>query len=308
VSPALPPPEPDRCRVASLLPAGTEIVCALGASHLLVGISHECDFPSAITTRPRLTWSPVRATATSAAIDEEVQRLHTEGRAVIAVDGAALHAVRPDLVLAQDLCEVCAVVEGDVRSLATAFDRPPAVLTLSARTLTGVFHDIRTVAAALGRASAAVELVASLLDRLERMPGRPAGKEVRVVVIEWLEPLYLAGHWTPELVALAGGRDVGAAPGVHSVQSSWREVLALAPDLAVLALCGFGLERALSEWRLFVESDSAEARTARDFRGPIWALDGNSYTSRPGPRVVEGAEILAHAIRGREVAGLVRLQ
>lgn len=308
MSPALLPPEPDQCRVASLLPAGTEIVCALGASHLLVGISHECDFPSTITDRPHLTWSPVRTSGSGAAIDAEVRRLHSEGRAVIAVDGAALHAVRPDLVLAQDLCEVCAVVEGDVRSLATAFDQPPAVLGLCARTLAGVFHDIRTVGAALGRDSAAVDLVASLLDRLERMPRRPAGKEVRVVVIEWLEPLYLAGHWTPELVAMAGGRDIGAAPGAHSVRSHWRDVFALAPDLAVVALCGFGLERALSEWRRFVESDTAEAASARDFRGPIWALDGNAYTSRPGPRVVEGAEILAHAIRGREAAGLVRLQ
>jgi iron complex transport system substrate-binding protein len=298
----------DPPRVASLLPAATEIVCALGAGDLLVGISHECDFPAAITDRPRLTWSPVRTAEDSASIDAQVRRLHHEGRAVIAVDGAALVSARPDLVLAQDLCEVCAVVDGEVRQLAQAFERPPVVLGLRARFLAGVFEDISTVAAALGRDSAAVELVSNLQERLDRLPGRPAGAVPRVVVVEWLEPLYLAGHWTPELISAAGGRDVGAAPGSHSVRSSWHEILALAPDLVVVALCGFGLERARSEWRRFLTSDSPEARIAGALRGPVWALDGNAYTSRPGPRVVDGAELLAHAIGGRDAPGLVRLQ
>ena len=298
----------DQRRVASLLPAATEIVCALGASHLLVGISHECDFPAAITDRPRLTWSPVRTADDSAAIDTQVRLLHDEGRAVIAVDGAALISVRPDLVLAQDLCDVCAVVDGDVRQLAQAFERPPDVLGLSARTLAGVFDDIRTVAAALGRNSAAVELVTNLRERLGRLPGQQAGAVPRVVVVEWLEPLYLAGHWTPELVSVAGGCDVGAAPGSHSVRSSWPELLALAPDLVVVALCGFGLERARSEWRRFLKSYSPEARNAGELHTPVWALDGNAYTSRPGPRVVDGAELIACAIAGRDAPGLVRMQ
>lgn len=294
-------------RVASLLPAGTEIVAALGAEACLVGISHECDYPPEVTGRPRLTWSPIESERSSAEIDEQVRGLQGSGRAVIVVDGPALTAARPELVLTQDLCDVCAVIDGDVRSLAQAIDPPPAVLPLTARTVEGIFSDIQSVAVALRRERAAAELVDGLQSRLTALAARRGGPATTVVVVEWLEPLYLGGHWVPELVRWAGGRDVGAEPGAHSARSSWDNVAALEPELILLALCGFGLERAVAEWQRFVAGNSAEARCARALTAPLWALDGNAYTSRPGPRVVRGAELIALAIEGREEAGLMQL-
>jgi iron complex transport system substrate-binding protein len=295
-------------RVASLLPAGTEIVVALGAEECLVGISHECDYPPEVTRRPRLTWSPIEAEWSSAEIDEQVRAFQASGRAVIVVDGSALTTARPELVLTQDLCDVCAVIDGDVRSLAQAIEPPPAILPLTARTLEGIFSDIRSVAAVLRRERAAADLIDVLQSRLDAVAARRTGPVAAVVVVEWLQPLYLGGHWVPELVRYAGGRDVGAEPGTHSARSSWEHVAALEPELILLALCGFGLERAVAEWRRFVAGNSAEARWARGLAAPVWALDGNAYTSRPGPRVVRGAELIARAIEGREDAELVRLR
>ena len=294
-------------RVASLLPAATEIVAALGAEECLVGISHECDYPPAIADRPRLTWSPIETERASAEIDEQVRRLRDSGRPVIAVDGLALRAAKPDLVLTQDLCDVCAVIDGEVRDLAAAIDPPPTLLPLTGRTLEGIFSDIRSVAAALRRERAAVDLVAGLQSQLTALAARPACPVTRVLVVEWLEPLYLGGHWVPELVHWAGGRDVGAEPGTHSARSRWTDLAALEPQLILLALCGFGLERATTEWRRFLASDSAEARAAAALTAPVWALDGNAFTSRPGPRVVRGAELIAKALEGVEAVGLARL-
>jgi iron complex transport system substrate-binding protein len=294
-------------RVASLLPAATEIVAALGAEEYLVGISHECDYPPAIADRRRLTWSPIDPEHSSAEIDEQVRRLRDSGRPVILVDGPALRAVRPDVVLTQDLCDVCAVIDGDVRNLAGAIDPPPAILPLTARTIEGIVSDIHSVAGALRRARAAGELVAGLRSRLAALAAGPALPAVPMVVVEWLEPLYLGGHWVPELVRWAGGHDVGAQPGSPSTRSSWAHLAALEPRLILLALCGFGLERATAEWRRFLATDSGEAACAAALTAPVWALDGNAYTSRPGPRVVRGAELIAQAIRGMDNEELVRL-
>ena len=295
-------------RVASLLPAATEIVAALGAEEHLVGISHECDYPPAITDRPRLTWSSIEPERSSAEIDEQVRRLRGSGRPVIVVNGPALRAARPDVVLTQDLCDVCAVIDGNVRDLAGAIDPPPAVLPLTARTLDGIFSDIRSVAGALRRERSAVELVDGLRSRLATLAAGRTRPAVPVVVVEWLEPLYLGGHWVPELVRWAGGRDVGAEPGAHSARSSWADLAALEPQLILLALCGFGLERARAEWRRFLATGSADAGCAAALTAPVWVLDGNAYTSRPGPRVVCGAELISHAIDGVEVDGLARLR
>jgi iron complex transport system substrate-binding protein len=295
-------------RVASLVPAGTEIVAALGAEACLVGISHACDYPPSVGGRQRLTWSPVDAERSGAEIDGQVRALHASGRPVIVVDGPALRAARPDVVLTQDLCDVCAVIDGEVRDLAGAIDPSPAILPLTARTLDAIFSDIRSVAEALRREPAALDLISSLQSRIAALPGGNARPTVPVVVIEWLEPLYLAGHWVPDLVRCAGGRDVGAEPGSHSMRSSWADLGALEPRVILLAICGFGLERAVAEWQRFMAGGSADAACAAALTAPVWALDGNAYTSRPGPRVVRGAELIAHAIEGREVDGLIRLR
>lgn len=280
-------------RIASLLPAATEIVAALGAESELVGVSHECDFPMSATRLPRLTWSPVSNNGSSAAIDRQVRDLRAAGRPVIAVDGKALRATRPDLILTQDLCDVCAVTDGEVHTLADELDSGPALLPLRGRAVAGILDDIRAIADRIGRPAAGKSLVAALESRLARLAATRRGPRPRVVCVEWLEPLYLAGHWVPELVAAAGGKDVGATPGSHSVTRSWREVAALDPGIMVIALCGLTLERARVEWSRFLDSPAGVEAAVLSCRKVI--LDGNAYTSRPGPRIVEGAERLAQA-------------
>jgi iron complex transport system substrate-binding protein len=289
-------------RVVTLLPGATEIVAALGGAGRLVAISHECDYPASVQHLPRVTSTPLDPALPSSAIDAEVRRLRESGRAVIAVEGAALRRLAPDLLITQELCEVCAVSDGAVHRLATAMDPPPRVLALTGRTFDGVLDDIRAVANALDLADEGDELTAGLRSRLARLRQGVPARPPRVLCIEWLEPLYLAGHWVPDLVAAAGGMDVGAAPGAHSAITSWTAAEALAPDLIVVMLCGFGLERSRAEL------DAVRSAEALHLLGsaPVWVLDGNAYTSRPGPRIVDGAARLQSAMAGVERSGLAR--
>jgi iron complex transport system substrate-binding protein len=287
-------------RVVTLLPGATEIVAALGGAGSLVGISHECDYPASITHLPRVTSTPIDADAPGAVIDAEVRRLHEAGCPVIAVEAEMLARLRPELIVTQSLCEVCAVADGEVHRLAAVLQPAPRVLALSGRTLAGIMDDIRAVAAALDLPGEDDELIAGLESRLRRL--KPVGdRRPRVVCVEWLSPLYLAGHWVPELVAAAGGEDVGARPGSHSARREWTELPALDPDLVVVMLCGFDVGRAGRELLELAPDASAILRSV-----PVWILDGNAYTSRPGPRVVDGAERLHAAMLGRELPGLTR--
>jgi iron complex transport system substrate-binding protein len=289
-------------RVVTLLPAATEIVAALGGAGSLVGISHECDHPASVLGLPRVTATPIDPDAPGAAIDAEVRRLHGAGKPVIGVDADALRRLAPDLLITQDLCEVCAVAEGQVHRLAAAVQPAPAVLALSGRTIEGILADICAVARALDLVSDGDELVAGLRSRLERLRARRRGSHPRVVCVEWLEPLYLAGHWVPEMVEAAGGEDVGASAGSHSARREWSELPGLRPDLLVIMLCGFGVERTLAE--LSALRSPAALSTLRST--PVWIIDGNAYTSRSGPRFVDGAELLEGALEGRESRGMVR--
>ena len=192
-------------RVVTLLPGETEIVAALGGGGHLVGISHECDYPPSVLHLPRVTSTPLDPALPSGAIDAQVRRLRNEGRAVIAVDAEGMRRLAPDVVITQDLCEVCAVAEGQVHRLASVLEPAPRVLALTGRTLAGVLDDIRTVAHALDLASEADELTAGLRSRLARLRALAPACPPRVLCIEWLDPLYLAGHWVPDLVAAAEG-------------------------------------------------------------------------------------------------------
>lgn len=288
-------------RVVTLLPGATEIVAALGARSLLAGVSHECDYPAWVRELPRLTSTPLDPSLPSGAIDAEVRRLRETGRPVIQVEAEALGRLNPDLIITQDLCEVCAVADGVVHRLADVMPRPPAILSLTGRTVAGVLEDIRRVARALERPADGESLAAELRGRLDRLAPQVRTR-ARLVCIEWLEPLYLAGHWVPDLVAAAGGIDVGAQPGAHSARSSWHAVAALEPELAVVMLCGFDVARARRELER-LESDEAASLLGSL---PVWVLDGNAYSSRPGPRLVDGAERIRAAIRGDELPGLER--
>jgi iron complex transport system substrate-binding protein len=289
-------------RVMTLLPAATEMVAALGGADQLVGISHECDFPPTLGPIPRVTTTPIDPAAPGAAIDAEVRALRQARRAVIAVDAALLQRLAPDLIVTQDLCEVCAVADGEVHRLASALPRQPVVLSLGGRTLGGVWEDLRSVSRALGREGDGEALVTRLVSRLERLAtGAPAHRP-RVVCVEWLDPPFLAGHWIPELVEAAGGMDVGARAGAHSRRTTWPDIAALRPDLVIVMLCGFGVERSVIELHALLDAEGR--RLLGD--APVWVIDGNAYTSRPGPRLVDGAERLRSAILGREMDGLIR--
>ena len=283
-------------RIVSLLPAATEIVAALGGLAWLVGVSHECDYPPAVRNLPRVTRTTMDSTLSSRAIDAAMARAAGGGPAAVTLDVTALRRLAPDLILGQSLCDVCAVGEGPVAEALAVLDPKPDVVTLHAHTLDGVFADIGRVGAALRLASEAEELVAGLTYRLGRVGAQhaaPLPAPPKVLVLEWTDPPYVAGHWVPELVAAAGGVDVGARAGARSVARPWPELRALAPDVVVVALCGFDVPRAQRE---------TAAVTDRDGRallgGRVAYIDGNAYTSRPGPRLVDAAELLAPLIAG----------
>lgn len=285
-------------RIVSLLPAATEMIAALGRESDLVGISHECDYPPAIRHLPRVTTTPIDPDRGSAQIDAAVKELQAAGSPVIGVDAALLKALSPDLIVTQNLCEVCAVADGVVQRLGVIMRPAPQMLTLRARTLDGIWDDIRTLGHALGETETAHTLLGSLQARLDSLGGELRGGAdggPRVLAVEWLDPLYLAGHWVPELVHAAGGTNAGLAPGAHSVRWSWCDAAGLKPDLILLMLCGFSAERAEVELSALADPEALALLDAT----PTWIMDGNAYTSRPGPRVVDGAEQIHAVLTGQ---------
>ena len=293
-------------RIVSLLPGATEIVAALGAGERLVGISHECDHPSWITSLPRVTTSPVDVTRAGSLIDAEVRRLMETGQAVVALDAEKLRELRPDLLVTQALCDVCAVGDGEVHRIADVLNPPPATFTMTGTTVAGVLEDITRLGALLDLADDAEELVLGMTCQMKCAGMGAPVPPSRVLAIEWLDPLYLAGHWVPELIAAAGGLDVGAEPGAKSARREWHDLAALEPDLVVVLLCGFGVERSMRELGQFLKEagDGVAARVLRE--SPVWVLDGNTWTSRAGPRLPGAARRFRAAIQGREMPGLVR--
>ena len=277
-------------RVVSLLPAATEIVAALGAQGQLVGVSHECDFPPGVRSLPRVTGTAIDPALPSSAIDRAMAEAKRAGTSPITVDLKLMAQLRPDVLIGQSVCEVCAVGEGELARVVAELMPTPWVVTLHAHTLEGAFHDIAKVGEALELRDEAEELVDGLRYRLRRVGAQQAApqRKPRVLVLEWLDPPYVAGHWVPELVARAGGEDVGGTPGEPSRARPWRELAALAPDLVVVALCGFDVERARSELATVTDADATSLLGRR-----TEVIDGNAYTSRPGPRLVDAAEQLS---------------
>jgi iron complex transport system substrate-binding protein len=264
------------------------MVVAVGAEAQLAGVSHECDWPDSVQHLPRVTTTPIDPTRTSAEIDRAVRDSVAAGRAVIGIDVATLRALAPTLIITQQLCDVCAVADGEAQRLATALADPPDVLVLQGTTLSGVWEDVRAVGVAVGRTVEA-DLVAQELElQVEALAARATERRPRVIAIEWLEPLFLAGHWVPEMIHAAGGIDVGAQPGDHSAQREWRELAALDPDVVLIMLCGFDEARAHRELAGMTNAAGRAWLAGRR----VCVIDGNAYTSRPGPRLVEGITLI----------------
>jgi iron complex transport system substrate-binding protein len=285
-------------RIVSLLPAATEICCALGLEEDLVGVSPECDHPPAVigkrvVSRALLTYVGKSSGETSRMVGERLE----DGGALYQVDEHALRAAEPDLILTQGLCDVCAPTLGDVEDVAARLPHPPEVLSLDPHRLEDVLADIDRVGTFCDTRESAQALVRSLRNRIQRVETRASTSDAHpeTVCLEWLDPLFVAGHWVPEMVDLAGGHDALGVPGEPSRRLTPQEIVEAAPHVAVLMPCGFDLARTKQEaptvtsapwWR--------EIPATRSKR--VWTVDGSAYFNRPGPRLVDGLEILAHIL------------
>jgi len=286
-------------RIVSLLPGATEIACALGLADDLVGISHECDFPPEISGKPRLTRSLVETSSLSSGqISSEIAARRRSGEAVYDLDASRLRALRPDLVLTQSVCGVCAVPAETARAAVADLRPCPEVLSLEGSTLEEVLDDVEAVGEATGRDREARRLVEDLRTRVQHAaPPRPPGSaRARVVCLEWLDPPMAAGHWIPDLVERAGGVDLLGRSGEPSFVVPWEHVAAADPEHLVLIPCGFEASRTTSEMdTLRARPGWDELRAVR--AGRVHVLDANAAFSRPGPRLVEGVEALAARLR-----------
>jgi iron complex transport system substrate-binding protein len=281
-------------RIATLLPSATEIVSALGLMDDIVGVTHECDYPPEVRDRPLIVRSKIdSAQLSSGEINAQVEASLARGESLYEIDRHALRRLRPDLLITQDLCEVCALPGTDVDAAIGGLPAPPRVLRLHPHTLADILDDIVRVGEATGRAAEAGRLVARLRERIARVEAAVGGRpRPRVGCLEWLDPPFCAGHWMPEIVELAGGHEIVGIAGRPSFQMEWSQIAAAAPDVLVLVVCGFDVARTQRE---------AEAVTARPewrslpaVRGDrVYATDASSYFSRSGPRIVDGLEILA---------------
>jgi iron complex transport system substrate-binding protein len=285
-------------RIVSLLPSATEIVSALGLTEALVGVTHECDYPPDVTGKPVLTASRIHGRGlTSAEIDHAVSTRLGGHQGLYTLDEALLRGLQPDLVLTQELCDVCAVSYTEVQQAARLLDAATRVVSLEPTTLDAVLDNIALVAQLTGREREAGELVTRLRARLVAVRARlsTVSRRPRVWVCEWLDPPYLSGHWVPAQVDWAGGQEVFERLGLPSVQIRPEDVARAAPDVIVLAPCGFHVEA--------VEEEAARTRFFRGWHelpavraGAVWAVDASSYYSRPGPRLVDGVEHMARIL------------
>jgi len=274
------------------------MLCALGLEEQLVGVTHGCDYPPGVTRLPRVTSTGIPKDASSAEIDRLVRERHAAGLPLYDLDAGLLARLRPDLLVTQGLCDVCAVPDATVRDVACGLPEQPAVVSLAPRSVADVFANILELGHLTGRQAAALQLVQELRSRVEAvreqtesMPERP-----RVSLVEWLEPLYASGHWTPELVALAGGREGHGRPGAASRVLEWKDVESWRPEVMVLACCGMDLAETERQFRLIADRPGfADLPCA--ISGRVYAVDGGAYFSRPGPRLVESLELLAHLLQ-----------
>lgn len=284
-------------RIVSLVPNGTEILFALGAGDLVVGVSHECDYPAEARTRPILTGSALTPGMSAAEVDAAVSAQVGGGLSLYTLDEARIAELAPDVIVTQQLCPVCAVSTGQVDGAVRPLPRCPELVSLDPNTIGGVFADIRRVGEVTGRSQEAEALLADLDRRLAAVRERAASPRPRVLALEWLDPPFAGGHWVPEMIEIAGGIDVFGEPGGHSARLTWDQIAAADPDVIVVMPCGF--DEAGAREQIATLADRPEWRSLRAVReGKVFPVDANGCFSRPGPRLVDGVERLAAILQG----------
>jgi iron complex transport system substrate-binding protein len=278
-------------RIVSLIPSATETLFALGLGGEVAAVTHECDHPPEALDLPKVTRDVIGPGLPPAEIDRAVRELTLEGRAIYELDEHRLEALAPDLIVTQALCSVCAVSYDDVRAVAERMEPSPEVIALDPHTLGEALGDIRTLAQATNAKDEGVALVQDASRRIDRVRLAVRGADpVRVAALEWLDPVFAAGHWTPQLIEHAGGDDVLGRAGEPSEERRWDEVIAARPEVVVCMPCGYDAERALAE----AEAYAGELAAVGARR--VVAVDAAAYFSRPGPRLVDGLELLAHVL------------
>jgi iron complex transport system substrate-binding protein len=285
-------------RIVSLVPSATEMLFALDLGSDVIAVTHECDFPPAAQELPRVTRDVLPNGLTAAQIDTAVKERTLAGESIYELDTDLLHDLGPDLIVTQALCSVCAVSYDDVRALAEEIETQPRVVSLDPHTLGEVLGDARTLAQVADRKDAAVELVREAAERIDRirLATRRASRRPRVAALEWLDPPFAAGHWTPQMIEYAGGEDALGFPGEPSEERTWDEIRASRPDVVVVMPCGFDAELAYREAEMH-RDDLASVGA-----GEVVAVDAAAYFSRPGPRLIDGLELLAHVLHPELVA------
>jgi iron complex transport system substrate-binding protein len=283
-------------RIVSLVPHATELLFALGLGDEVVGVTHECDYPPAARQLQQITRDVLRNSLTAAEIDAAVRERTLAGEAIYELDRQALAALEPDLIVTQALCPVCAVSYDEVAEVAKTLPSAPRVIALDPKTLGETLGDVRTIAQATDRHDAGVDLIQAIAARVDRV--KLAVREQpqpRVAALEWLDPVFIAGHWTPQLIELAGGEDVLGLTGEPSDTVTWEELSAVRPDIVVVMPCGYDAPRAHAEAVTYERELAAlEARQ-------VVAVDASAYFSRPGPRLIDGLELLAHILHPEQV-------
>ena len=284
-------------RIASLVPSSTEMLFALGLGDSVAAVTHECDFPAEAERKPHLTRTVVPEGLSAREIDAEVKRVTSEGRALYELDEAALAELDVDLIVTQAVCDVCAVSYDDVVAVAARLPAKPRVVSLDPSTLGEVLADVERLAEAAGVSEAGRALRGELDGRLAAVREAVGGVErPSVLALEWLDPPFLGGHWVPEMIDIAGGEPLLSKPGEKSREAGWEEMEGLEPGVAVVMPCGYYVEESRRQAELSAE------RLASVAAGAIWVVDAASSFSRPGPRLVDGVELLAHLLHPDRVA------
>ncbi len=282
-------------RIVSLLPSATEIVCLFGLREQLVGVSHECDYPASVRELPRVTRSKLADVSTSVEVDSYVRDAMAEERSLYSIDQAVMKRLAPDLIVTQSLCSVCAVSEAELAGTIESLATRPHMVSLEPESLDDVFSAIEQLGRVVGRDASS--LVGSLRERVQLVATRSRSLRQRVpmIMLEWLEPPFSAGHWNPELVSLAGGAELLGEEGERSQQVSWEQVSDADPDLIFVACCGYSVERSLEDLsRLSSDRQWGTLRAVSE--GRVYVADGSAYFNRPGPRLVDGLEVMANAL------------